>query len=154
MSAKKTVNRRTPQEKEEIAMLVKSIIKRAAEFEITAYELSQKVDMTLPAIRNILKAVTKFPELTILRQIDQYITEEYEMEKIDKVAEEPAKYPQKESENLVEILTKLHQIENKIDRASLKQDIMFEIIRNAKEAELTSINKAVSARLNSLQGKS
>lgn len=154
MNAKKPVNRRTAEQKEEITQLRKSILERAKRLEVTAYELSLVVDMTTPALRNILKGETKFPDLTILRQIDQYITTEYETEKSEKVAEAPAEYGTKESEKLSEILTKLNQIENKMDRASLKQDIMFEIIRNAKEAELNVINEAVSMRLSSLQGKS
>lgn len=153
MNAKNPVKRRTAAEKEEITSLRQSVIERAKNWEVTSYELSQVVDMTMPAIGNILKDITKFPDLQILRDIDRYIREEYETEKSPVVAEETTNYGKK-GEVLTEIAGKLQAIEDKIDRASLKQDIMFEIIRNAKEAELNAINTAVRERLNSLQGKS
>jgi len=153
MNAKNPVKRRTAAEKEEITSLRKSVIERAKNLEVTAYELSQVVDMTTPAIRNILMNITKFPDLQILRDIDQYIRERYETEKSSIVAEDTLNYGDKE-ENLTKIVGKLQIIEDKLDRASLKQDIMFEIIKNAKEAELNAINNAVKKRLSSLQGKS
>lgn len=141
--------RRTEKEKEEIRNLKESIITRSKSFEITSYELAKAVNMTIPGIEKILNGITKLPYPENLKQLDEYIADNYE--KVDQVAEPQQEYLDKKSEEYENIMKSLQKIEDKIDRNALKQDIIFEIINNAKAAELAFIEKAIKERFSSLQ---
>lgn len=146
---KMRTKRRTEKEKEEIRNLKESIITRSKSFEITSYELAKAVNMTIPGIEKILNGITKLPYPENLKQLDEYIADNYE--KVDQVAEPQQEYLDKKSEEYENIMKSLQKIEDKIDRNALKQDIIFEIINNAKAAELAFIEKAIKERFSSLQ---
>lgn len=139
--------RRTAEERNQISELKDLIVSRAAAHKITAYELAQNVGMTEVGIRKILNNVTKNPSLETLQEMDVYIKNFYES---DSVSEEKTKYNVQNPE-LSMILKKLNSIESKIESnsatISLKVDIMFEILKNAKAEELKYIENQLKLKL-------
>lgn len=149
-SLKMTVKRKTEQEKNEISKLLPKVIAKIAKHKATSYEISKVVDMTEPGIKKIMNGTTKFPNIDILKQIDSYIVTNYEKVK-SQVSEIGEKYesPGQMSPDLLLIIEKLELIEDKIDKASLRQEIIFEIIKNAKREELLYMDKMIKEKLSS-----
>lgn len=139
----KKFKRRSPAEKQETLDLVKSISKRVKELEVTSYELSQAVPMSQPGIDKVLKGLTKMPDLDVMRQIDKYLYRTYESPDAQSVHEDAVN----SQTGINTVMQKLRDIEDKIDKCALKQDIMFEIIRNAKAAELSCIDQLAKDKL-------
>lgn len=142
--------RRTAKERQEISKLLSDVLERAGKYEVTSYELNKVVDMSMPGLDKILKHTTKYPDLEILKEIDQYISSTYENTENANVAEPTEKYLTIKDVEIKDIYKKLQILEDKIDRCSLKQDIIFEILKNGKAAELNYITEMGSEKINSV----
>lgn len=141
---------KAPKKKIDLLSLTQSVVERATQFGITGYEFHHNgVDMTLTGLNKVMNGQTKKSNLHNLRQMEQYMQDNYE-NKGSSVKEDVAEYL-KTPEEQKTIMQRLKMIEDKVDKSLLKQDIIFEIIKNAKSAELAYINEMVSEKLNSLQ---
>lgn len=138
------MNRRKPQEIEAIINLKEDIIARSEKYSVTGYEYYHKgnVDMSNPALDNILNRTTQKPNMEVLKQMDAYLKETYE-NSISNVAEAKVEYNSSNS-TLDDVMEKLKELGNMIEKSTLKQDIIFEIIKNAKAAELSYMENETS----------
>lgn len=139
-----SVKRKTQQKREEVLKLLPVLLDKIEKYNITSYELSKAIPLSEPGIRKVIKGETKSPNLERLRDIETYIAENYESSDKEDKKESP-----KESPDFKIILEKLTAIEDKIDKSSLRQEIIFEIIKNAKTEELKYIEKMVKEKLSS-----
>ena len=143
-------NPKALKKKIDLVSLTQSVVEKATKFGITGYEFHHNgIDMTLAGLNKIMNGQTKKSNLHNLRQMEQYMKENYE-QRLSAVNEDKEDYSAVPSD-YKSIMDRLKIIEDKVDKSSLKQDIIFEIIKNAKTAELASINKMVSEKLSSLQ---
>lgn len=145
---KMKAKRRTPQEREQLLKLLADVRKRIDTFEITSYELAQNVSMTGAGIDKIIKGITKVPNAKVLNEIDVYIRENYETP--PSLVTEPQKVYEKTSDELIlkEVLKKLESLENKLDSSQLRQEIIFEILKNAKREEVQYLEKMFKEKFN------
>ena len=146
------VNRRKPEEVKEILNLKESIIERSQKHAVTGYQFYHNggVGMSIPALDNILKGNTSRPNIETLRAMDQYLRENFEHPA--PVVEEAQRIYQTNNSSLDAVMVKLGELVDMVEKSSLKQDIIFEIIKSAKAAELSYMNTEGEKKISSLQG--
>lgn len=148
MAAKKKVMK----EKVDLQTLTQQVVEKSHQLGVTGYEYHHNgVEMTLTGLNKVLNGTTKKTNLNNLRQMQQYLAENYENGP-SVVKENQQQYAKISSEEK-SLLQRLKIIEDKVDKSLLKQDIIFEIIKNAKSVELAYIDKMFLEKLNSLQEK-
>lgn len=148
MAAKKKVMK----EKVDLQTLTQQVVEKSHQLGVTGYEYHHNgVEMTLTGLNKVLNGTTKKTNLNNLRQMQQYLADNYEND--PSVAKENTQQYAKISSEEKSLLQRLKIIEDKVDKSLLKQDIIFEIIKNAKSVELAYIDKMFLEKLNSLQEK-
>lgn len=142
---------KTEAEKKEIKNLIDSIKNRVLQYDISLYELGKEnsINMTGAGITKIMNGVTKKPNVGVLKEIDNYLIKEYETEKLPIVAEESEQYGKLDNADMKELIKFLKNLDDKIDKIALKQDINFELLKSAKLAELNVLTQKTKDKISS-----
>lgn len=128
--------RKTVNDKALIKAKLEEILEKIEKYEISYYEAHKHIDdVSISGLRRIFQRESKNPSLANVLAIENFIKTNYENEEINNL-------PLENSSNFeAKILKRLNDIETKIDAQSLKQEIMFEILKIAKASELEAFEK-------------
>lgn len=121
------------------------ILEKVKKYKISPYEVGNNTTLTVTGVQKIFDGETKKPGNKSISIISDYITRVYEPETI--VKEQQSVYGLNDEVTLAKILLTLERLETKIDAHNLKQEIMFEIIKNAKAKELEHLDKEFNLKI-------
>lgn len=123
------------------------VLEKVKKYQISPYEIGNNTTLTVTGVQKILDGETKKPSIKSLNIISEYVSKTYEPENF--IQEQKEAYNLNEEVTLAKILITMERIESKLNAYSLKQEIMFEIIKNAKAKELEHLNKEFSTKIKS-----
>ena len=121
------------------------MLARAKKYNVSPYEVGNNTPLTTTGVQKIFDGESKKPSIKSINIINDYVIKTYEPEQF--VQEQREAYNLNEEVTLSKILSSLERIEAKINAQNLKQEIMFEIIKNAKAKELEHLDKEFKAKI-------
>ena len=145
------MKRRTEKDKEEILVLKEKVINLIKKYHISAYELDSKIEnITFPTVLNIMNGTTVYPNKGKLQSVINYINKNYE--KINTNEDEKDIFKNIDNEKLDKLLSEVKNLKQIIDKGfndildavhenDLKQDLLFQLIVNAKGQENDYLKK-------------
>lgn len=128
--------RKTVNDKALIKAKLEEVFEKIEKYNISYYEAHKHIEeISISGLRRIFLKESKNPSLENVVTIENFIKNNYENKSV--------KEPRAEYSTSIEskILQKLNDIEIKIEAQSLKQEIMFEILKIAKASELEAFEK-------------
>lgn len=144
-------NRRTPEEKAMALEKVKAIIPKVEELELTAYIIAKHTSLSHQGITKIITRKAKFPKIENLEEIESFIRDYEEHKKNNPESTEPMPKQTPGNQNLEQkvdqILKSLARIEKGLEVYTLRQEIMIEIIKNAKGEEYKFLAEQIDEKI-------